>query len=265
MLMRHIASIEEGNAKLFAEKQKIELQCEKITDEYNNHYTDMKYIDSEEKVLSDGILVPENSKDDELPSNLDFSDEMLIENNEATREVQKRSLSILLKGSETIQSADQRNQNFAQNEQNSASDVKPSAKKLRMINVFSDEEAIQMELEEGEVLEDDDKKSHLKSEEEELILSDNRKEFQNDSIKEESNEETEENFRHTVTIFLVPTVPLVTQQANYIRSNSNLRTSQIWGGMRRVASHKVIINTKRDRICKRLCGRKKLKKRMSLL
>jgi hypothetical protein len=48
----------------------------------------------------------------------------------------------------------------------------------------------------------------------------------------------DDSYRATVTVFLVPTVPLVTQQANYIRSNSNLRTSQIWGGMRKNSAHK---------------------------
>lgn len=36
--------------------------------------------------------------------------------------------------------------------------------------------------------------------------------------------------RASCAIFLVPTVALVSQQATYIRSNSNLKTSKLWGG-----------------------------------
>ncbi len=49
--------------------------------------------------------------------------------------------------------------------------------------------------------------------------------------------------KRQVMIFLVPTVPLVVQQANYIKSNSNLKTSLIWGRMRSSASSKNVNNS----------------------
>ena len=56
----------------------------------------------------------------------------------------------------------------------------------------------------------------------------------------DSNTKMKDMFKHRCTVFLVPTVPLVSQQANYIKSNSNLRTSQIWGGMRNQSASRIL-------------------------
>ncbi|KAL2918045.1 Dicer-like protein 1 [Polyrhizophydium stewartii] len=41
----------------------------------------------------------------------------------------------------------------------------------------------------------------------------------------------DENIQRRISIFLVPTVPLVSQQAQYFRFNSDLRVAHLWGGM----------------------------------
>jgi hypothetical protein len=109
------------------------------------------------------------------------------------------------------------------------------------------------ELEEGEI---SSSSAEEESSQEELeSLKDN-----SGKITDTTDPKPTTRYHHTCTVFLVPTVPLVTQQANYIRSNSNLRTSQIWGGMRKTSAHKVCCNN--CSVCSKLFGKKKSQRLM---
>lgn len=238
MLMRYMSGISEE----LAEIARVELEAKKALE-----IKEVKINAVVDEVMSEGLFT--------LPNIVLSEGDILFVETSSNTNNHSRSTSVQLLSIQDlspIDSVESPKRPFVEDNLTESESVPESSKrhhplKLEALNLQADQRNQDAALEEsakqhpGFNAEPNDvvMTNQAGSVEEEGELQDSEEEGECRSINSDKYDDAKIGYRHTCTIFLVPTVPLVTQQANYIRSNSNLRTSQIWGGMRKTSAHKV--------------------------